>query len=220
MLWVVSRDNIVRSAATCEGPRGSTTAGIGGGDSRPVPSGVEGFRQEAAFVLNPVCEKRWAVTPSPMPPPNSSLVKVFYAALALFGVFVAFLGGVAVVGIYQGFTRGRKALDSAYEAGVKGPGAAEVRAAGCPQALVMGPAEYRDMKLRFSDEKPTDPSVSMFVVCKGRGKVPDCATVARAYAVAPNRLPGNFLVSVQSPGSTCSRRYSESGQELGGPDRP
>lgn len=103
--------------------------------------------------------------------------------------------------------------------GINGPGAQEVRAAGCPEAFVLDMNEMLELIELFSAAGTKDVGAGVMVTCQGSfGTLPDCSEVAKAYLTAKGLPPGPFVVMVKTKNQKkeqCARRYSQSGEDLG-----
>ena len=105
--------------------------------------------------------------------------------------------------------------------GINGPGAQEVREAGCPEAFVLDLNEMASLVELFIDGGTPGKELGggVMVLCQGTfAELPDCAEVARAYLTAKGRPRGEFMVTVKEKNAKreqCSRRYSETGEDLG-----
>ena len=103
--------------------------------------------------------------------------------------------------------------------GLNAPGAAEVRALGCPEAFVLDLGDMADLVSLFDDGGARAQLSGVLVMCQGRvGELPSCDEVAQTYAAAPGRPPGGFVVTVKrshQKGEACSRRYDAQGADLG-----
>ena len=104
--------------------------------------------------------------------------------------------------------------------GISGPGAREVREAGCPEAFVLDMEEMMELIGLFADGGTQSMGVGVMVTCQGSwGQLPDCDEVAKAYLTAKGLPPGDFVVMVKAKNQKkeqCSRRYSQTGENLGG----
>jgi hypothetical protein len=102
------------------------------------------------------------------------------------------------------------------EQGVNAPGAEEVRAAGCPQAIVMDMREAMKIAEAFLDGGlKDDPELDYTMVsCSGAGELPSCEVVASAYAKAvPSER--SFVVDVKRTGQQkpqCHQEFSGAGE--------
>jgi hypothetical protein len=152
------------------------------------------------------------------------------------GCLVALLivGGVVVIaGLVGGFAlwraasspEGQKVMKAIGKGaqlaskGINGPGAQEVRNVGCPEAFVLDMNEMMELVDLFSDAGTQPLATGVMVMCQAPyGTLPDCGPVAKAYAAAPRRPAGEFVVMVKLKNDQkeqCARRYSDSGEDLG-----
>jgi len=172
------------------------------------------------------------MTPNPMPanPPAAPAPKKrsgCLTALIVVGILVGLVclaGGVALFVAARSDT-GKKfvsAIDQGVkmaEQGMNAPGAAEIRAAGCPQGLVLDMKQAMKIADIFIDGGLKDDKGEMdflMVSCAGPygSELPDCDKVARVYAKAvPSDRP--FVVDVKFQGSQkpqCQKKYAGDGK--------
>lgn len=172
------------------------------------------------------------MTPSPVSPPlaqkPSGCSRGCLIALLVVGGLVLLGGAVAGFALWRlaSSEDGQKVMKaigkgaSLATRGINGPGAKEVREAGCPEAFVLDMNEMMELVDLFSDGGPSKPlGAGVMVMCQSSvGALPQCEVVARAYVSAPGRPPGDFVVLVKTKNQNqeyCSRRYSETGEDLG-----
>ena len=166
------------------------------------------------------------MTPQPSTPPAPKRSGCITALLVV-GVLAGLVcvgSGIAVFVAARSDT-GKKifsAIDQGVklaEAGVNAPGAEEVRAAGCPQALVMDINEAMKIAGTFFDAgMGGDPELDyLMVTCSApmdfTGQLPTCEAVAEVYAKAvPSER--DFVVEAKWAGRQkpeCSSRFSGDG---------
>ena len=170
------------------------------------------------------------MTPSPVSPPAkkpsgcSSGCLVALLIVAGLSVIGALVGAFA---LYRAASSpdGQKVMKAIGKGatlagkGINGPGAQEVRNAGCPEAFVLDMAEMMELIDLFADAGRKPQTTGVMVMCQGAyGELPDCDTVAKAYAAAPGRPAGEFVVMVKLKNvkkEQCVRRYSDSGEDVG-----
>lgn len=170
------------------------------------------------------------MTPSPVPPPPASK-----PAGCSRGCLIALLvvGGLGLLGaviisvvVWRAASseEGKKVLSAMgrgvqlAQKGLNAPGVAEVQAAGCPEAMALDLDEMMEIVGSFVDGGVKHGSNGVMVMCQGVGTLPDCDTVAQAYASAPGRPQGAFVVMVKAKHQKkdqCARRYSDDGEDLG-----
>lgn len=172
-----------------------------------------------------------AMTPSPLSPPAaqkpSGCSKGCLIALISVGAVVMLIGLIGVFALWRAASseEGQKVMKAIGKGaqlatkGINGPGAQEVRNAGCPEALVLDMEEMMELIELFADGGMPSLGVGVMVMCQGSfGELPDCGEVAQAYLSAKELPPGDFVVLVKTKsqkGEQCSRRYSETGEDLG-----
>lgn len=160
-------------------------------------------------------------SPSPTPAKRSGCVTALLVVGVLAGVVC--LGSAIAVFVAARSDTGKKifsAIDQGVklaEQGVNAPGAAELRAAGCPQSTVMDMAEAMKIAEAFIDGGfKDDPELDYtLVACSGPfgSTLPTCEEVAAVYAKAvPSER--NFVVeaklsSRQKP--ECSKQFKGDG---------
>lgn len=170
---------------------------------------------------------------TPTPPPASSAAKTVspatrgcIIALLVVGVLgLVCVVGSAIVGVRAASSeQGKKVLGamskgmSLVNKGINAPGIPEVRAAGCPEAMALDLHEMSEIIDSFVDGGLKEGPEGVMVLCQGLGELPDCGTLAQAYASAKGRPPGDFMVTVKTKHQKkelCARRYSEDGEDLG-----
>lgn len=171
------------------------------------------------------------MTPSPVSPPAakqpSGCSRGCLIALLVVGALGLLVGLVGVIVVWRAASseEGQKVMKalgkgaSLASKGLNGPGAKEVREAGCPEAFVLDTNEMLDLVDLFTDGGSRHHETSIMVMCQSSfGTLPDCGAVARAYASASGRPPGDFVVMVKSKSQKqelCARRYSQAGDDLG-----
>jgi hypothetical protein len=172
------------------------------------------------------------MNPSPISPPVSSkpagCSRGCLVALLIAGGLMLLTGLVAAVALWKAASseEGQKVMKaigkgaSLASKGINGPGAQEVRNAGCPEAFVLDMAEMIELIGIFRDGgAPEDLGVGVMVTCQGTfGTLPDCADVAKAYLTAKDLPPGEFVVMVKTKNQKkeqCARRFSATGEDLG-----
>jgi hypothetical protein len=143
------------------------------------------------------------------------LVLVVVAVIS-FGVyrFASSKEGKAVFGVLGDMTKVMAEAQSA-------PGAAEVRALGCDQAMVM---DFEKMGSLFELLDASAPSndLSVMIVCQvgvmHAGTVPKCDDIAHTYVRAVKTPPRAFAVTVNHGSGTtaqaCSAQYDPRGTKV------
>jgi len=134
------------------------------------------------------------------------------SCIAMAGVMVAFGTSEDGKKIFSGVGKALDAVEKAQNA----PGAAEVAAAGCPQAGVVDMNDMMDIVADFIDGgAPSD--LGLMVFCQGGlldTNLPDCSTIAKAYLSAPDRPVTEFMVEVRRQGNNrplCHEEYDAAG---------
>lgn len=172
------------------------------------------------------------MTPSPLSPPPaakkpSGCSSGCLIALLVVGGVVMIIGLVGVFALWRAASseEGQKVMKAIGKGaqlaarGINGPGAQEVRDLGCPEAFVLDMNEMMDLVELFTDGGLKDVGTSVMVMCQGSfGQLPSCDEVAKAYLTAKGRPPGDFVVMVKTKNQKkeqCTRRYSETGEDLG-----
>ena len=171
------------------------------------------------------------MTPSPVSPPAvkkpSGCSTGCLVALLIVGGVSLLAGLVGAFALYRAASspEGQKVMKAIGKGatlaskGINGPGAQEVRNAGCPEAFVLDMAEMMELIDLFADAGSKPLTTGVMVMCQAPyGELPDCATVAKAYAAAPGRPRGEFVVMVKLKNvkkEQCVRRYDDSGEDVG-----
>jgi hypothetical protein len=153
-------------------------------------------------------------------------------AVAVFGLFALLVGGrVAWAGwkvwqnpdVQRGVAIAGGAMNLAREAQTA-PGTAEVRAAGCTQAMAVTPeALRRFVELTVPDAGaasriPTHPMVFCALARRDSERAPGCPDVARAYARGASPSPTRIAVQVSVQGEQsprCQGVFAPDGQAAG-----
>jgi hypothetical protein len=150
----------------------------------------------------------------PSAPPRTSrsgcLIAV-YIMLGL-GALVLVAGGIGVW-LFLRSERGQNVMKMAREGmtlareAASAPGTAELRAAGCSQAMVMSSARMRDLigdvPAQGDDGKASASTTQTMLFCQlatSDGVGPDCGEIARAYAKAVPDAPERISVVVRGAG--------------------
>lgn len=177
------------------------------------------------------------MTPQPIPPaPPSNQAKPSgcsrgcLIALLVVGAVMAVIVVISGLVIWRAASseEGKKVLAamgkgvSLASKGINGPGAQEVREAGCPEAFVLDMADMRELIGIFVNDAGTkglpETGPAVMVMCQGFGELPDCDELAKVYAPVKGRPPGEFAILVQTKHAKsplCSRRYADDGTPLG-----
>jgi hypothetical protein len=108
--------------------------------------------------------------------------------------------------------------------GFNAPGTAELRAAGCQQAVVIDSADMASIVKRFIKDGGIDDAElnaqlgKLLIACDvGYGdEAPDCDELARAYLKAAGRAKRPFEIRVQGQGNKplCVGDYNQDGKRL------
>jgi hypothetical protein len=172
------------------------------------------------------------MTPQPLippqaqtPPKRSGCVIALIVAGVLLGL-MCLVGGVAAFIAARSET-GQKIFSAVgqgvalAEKGINAPGAAELRAAGCQQALVMNMADAMKLAEVFIDGglKTKDGEFDYdLIACTGdyRHDLPGCDELAPVYARAVSS-ERDFVIEVKTTGQkkpTCRKRYAGDGTFL------
>jgi hypothetical protein len=171
------------------------------------------------------------MTPTPLSPPAqkkpAGCSSGCLVALLVAGGVMLLVGLIGVVAVMRAASseEGQKVMKAIGKGaklaskGISGPGAQEVRDIGCPESFVLDMAEMMELVDLFSDAGTKQLPTGVMVMCQGSfGQLPDCDTVAKAYAAAKGRPAGEFVVLVKlknDKNAQCTRRYSEAGEDLG-----
>jgi hypothetical protein len=164
--------------------------------------------------------------PAPQPPKKSS--NGCLIALGIVGGLAVLLVLVVGVGVWR-FSETKEgkvifgAIGEATRIAAEGqsaPGAAEVRALGCDQAMVLDTQRMSKLFEQFDASVPRRDDYSVMVICQvgllGHSH-PTCDEVARTYRAAVSAPPGPFLAHVKnqsSGGEVCSTLYAVDGKKL------
>jgi hypothetical protein len=159
-------------------------------------------------------------------PPKKKSGSGCLIALAIVGGFVMLSVAVGAFALYRVsqtkegkmifgvITETTKIMTEAQSA----PGAAEVRALGCDQGMVL---DMDKMQKLFSYLDASAPSgeFSVMVMCQvgyGEDKPPSCDQVSRAYRSAAGAPARGYLTTVQKQGghAACSVLYDASGKKV------
>ena len=172
------------------------------------------------------------MNPNPMPPPAAPKKKMSGCAIALIivgGIFVVLVIAAGIgLAVFLRSDTGRKVFDvvdktgKAVSKGINAPGTKEVRAAGCPQAIVLDMADMAGIVDDFIDAGAGRTGIpdELMVLCQGNfgDKLPSCDEVAKAYVGAVGMADKPFTVSVRRQGNNhalCEVKYSMSGENQG-----
>lgn len=146
--------------------------------------------------------------------PSGCLIAVIVAGAL--GALLCIAGAV-LVGAAAQSPEGRRAVSmmskgvSAAAKAMSAPGAKEVRAAGCPEAMVMDTNELAGFFGElFDGGVGPKRALSALVLCQGSFGLPTCDDVAAAYRAAPGVKAGPFTVVVKRKGSQeneCEHDY-------------
>ncbi len=159
-----------------------------------------------------------AMTPAPISQPPTPQKKANSGCLIAVIVVGALVALVCLVGVVVSFVaaqspEGKKAMSlmgrgiSAAAKAMNAPGTPELRALGCPEAMVMDPEEVMELVGEFIDAGPprgADERMKTVVICQGSFSLPTCDEVADAYRTAKGVTPGPFTVTVKRKGSRKS----------------
>jgi hypothetical protein len=100
------------------------------------------------------------------------------------------------------------------------PGAAQVRALGCDQAMVLDMARVSKIFEQLDASAPQSSEFSVLVVCQvgsAGGSAPSCDEVARVYRSAAGATARPFAANVKRPGrggEICSSVYDAEGRKV------
>lgn len=162
---------------------------------------------------------------APQPPPQRKSGRGCLIAVAVVGGLMLLSALVLVVGfvLFAQSDVGKTTFKVIGEGtriaqkGMKAPGAKEVRALGCDQALVIDASDIAEfMEILDAGDAAGMPQTS-FVSCQvsGMSKAPSCDDVATTYVTAiGGSAPNGFIVSVTRQGSSqpvCQSMYDEEG---------
>lgn len=166
----------------------------------------------------------------PLPPPPKKGTSGWLIALGIVGG-VLFLGVVVVVVAVVAFVRSDVgqttikvvgASKHLLDKGTNAPGAANVRAMGCDQALVWTMADFQELMDAFDASAGAGaPPDDVMVMCQVQAMhpAPKCDDVAATYVGAiGGSAAGKITVIVQQQGNNhpiCENRYDATGTYLG-----
>lgn len=173
--------------------------------------------------------------PQQPPPRKKGIGKGCLIAMAVTGVLGLVCGGVVTWLGWKVYTnpdvqRAGRAIGEGFEVGqeaVNAPGAAELREAGCDQAMVMRPEHFERIARAAEPDGGLPEGEAGFpsmVLCQyqyGTDETLSCEQVARAYGDAIASPPAEFGVQVQRQASgrpICSGVYAPDGERLGSLD--
>lgn len=108
--------------------------------------------------------------------------------------------------------------------GMNAPGAAQVRARGCDQAMVLDAHDFDELMEAFNDGGLPDGGMGdgLIVTCQVNygHPPPSCDDLAKTYVGAVGTASNDFVVSVQIQGNNtpvCREEYDRTGAPLRGP---
>lgn len=167
--------------------------------------------------------------PAPPPRPKKKSGNGCLVALAILGGLVALTALVVgiVVWRFAGTKEGKAVFGAIGEAAriateaQSAPGAAEVRALGCEQAMVFDAERMAKVVEQLADAGARDMEFSVVVVCKV-GVIdrspPSCDDVARTYRGALGAVAQPFAANVTRGGGRggeiCSALYDATGKKM------
>lgn len=161
----------------------------------------------------------------PREKPRRGWIFYLFVSLAL-GTLGLLIGAILLIHHFWGYLG--PVGDMAGEAlrGRSAPGAAEARALGCDEAMVIDAARFKQgmesiigehaRRKGEAEPAPLPPMDQLFVICQVRfGTAPTCDAIAQTYAAAvPSERP--FGVLVQYAGKEqCSTSYAGDGTPIG-----
>jgi hypothetical protein len=133
-------------------------------------------------------------------------------AIGLFAAGVVLVGGVGLGLAWHSGLLGKlhRGVKLAYD-GSNAPGAKELRAMGCDQAMILNADDLAPLVGKTAAPR----AEKIIVTCIGRSTaVPSCDDAALAYAHAIGPPQGGFIVTVRKTdgkGEHCMGRYAEDG---------
>jgi hypothetical protein len=160
-------------------------------------------------------------------PPKKKSGSGCLIALAIVGGLVLLVVAVGAFGIYK-FSQSKegkmifgvagetiKIMTEAQAA----PGAAEVRALGCDQGMVLDLEKMQKLFSYLDASAPPSGEFSVMVMCQvgyGNDKPPSCDQVSRAYRSAVGAPARGYIATVQKQGghAACSVLYDPSGKKV------
>jgi hypothetical protein len=161
------------------------------------------------------------------PPPTKKSGNGCLIALAVVGGLVLLVVAVAAFGIYRAASspEGKKLIGAIGGAAKlmaeaqNAPGAAEVRALGCSQAMVIDTEKMGEMFGLLDASAPAPGEAAVMVVCQVQGGTPPtCDAVAKTYATAGAAPHRGFEVSITHNRGTsenvCQTIYDATGRKL------
>lgn len=157
------------------------------------------------------------------PPPKKGMSGCLIAVLVLAGVVLigVILAGVGIWRVMQDPDAQKmvKAVgDTAKlaEEARKAPGAAELRKAGCRDALVLDPKKVAEIMKAFADAGTSASTDPLSVMCEvaSKSSAPECDALAKVYVKAAHPTT-DFKLTIQVQGtkaSVCQEEYAADGK--------
>ena len=162
------------------------------------------------------------------PQPQKKAMSGCIIAAIIVGALVL-VGGVAVVGFVIFVVKKAGDMVGDMQAAVKdaqnAPGAAELRAAGCKEAMVLDLGKFAKQALKDipgTGGMQIDAGGGVIVQCQvDSSTAMKCPAVAKTFLGASGHAVGPFTASVQESGGSeeCSRDYDADGKDLGAASR-
>jgi hypothetical protein len=160
----------------------------------------------------------------PRPPSKKKSGNGCLIALAVVGALALVTVALMAIGVYRfaGTKEGKAIFGAVGDAArlmgeaQNAPGAKEVRALGCDQAMAFDMDQMGSIMKRF--DAPVPPSGTMMVFCQVGvfDRAPDCDLVARTYLAAAGPPARDLVAAVQrnGGGSVCSCLYDRHGTKI------
>jgi hypothetical protein len=170
----------------------------------------------------------YGTTPQPPAAPKKSNRGCIIALVVAGGVTALGAIGVIVgVALFAESDAGKKIIKvvgkgaEIAQKGMAAPGAAEVRALGCEQALVVDMRDFAELTSEFVDADVSKIPDQDVVTCQASTfrKAPTCDAIATTYVRAVGRARGSFIVTVTRQGSSkpeCTGMYDAAGSPVPG----
>jgi hypothetical protein len=160
-------------------------------------------------------------------PPRKKSGSGCLIALAIVGGLVMLVVAVGAFGLYRlSQTKEGKMIFGVISETTKimteaqsAPGAAEVRALGCDQGMVLDVDKMQKLFSYLDASAPPSGQFSVMVICQvgyGEDKPPTCEQVSRAYHAAAGPPARGYVATVNKQGghAVCSVLYDPSGKKV------
>jgi hypothetical protein len=161
------------------------------------------------------------------PPQKKGMSGCAIAALVVGGIFALFVIAGIVIAVFVVHKVGQVVGDAqaAVKAAQNAPGAAELRSAGCNQAMVLDVASFvksMTKDIPGANASQIDAGTGLLVQCQiASGEGMTCAQVAKTYVSAPGHEAEPFTATVadMQGNEKCARDFDANGKEIGAASR-